>query len=166
MIDKYIALYGKRLYGLCVNLCGGQFDPDDLYQETWLKAFCKIHRYDESKPFEPWVTAICVNIYRDMLRKHKNSLFSDMFSTFEEKDRFLNSVPEKSHGSEEDRESVLSAVDRLPEKLRTTVILFYFNDLSEKQTAEALNIPQGTVKSRLSKAKKLLKEELKHEFAF
>ena len=75
VFDRYIALYGKRLYGLCVNLCGGAFDPDDLYQETWLKALGKIHRYDESKPFEPWITAICVNIYRDMLRKHKNNLF-------------------------------------------------------------------------------------------
>ena len=89
-----------------------------------------------------------------------------MFKTFEEKDRFLNSVAEASRDGDEDRESVLSAVDRLPPKLRTTVILFYFNDLSEKQTAEALNIPQGTVKSRLNKAKKLLREELKHEFAF
>lgn len=166
MFDRYIALYGKRLYGLCVNLCGVAFDPDDLYQETWLKALGKIHRYDESKPFEPWITAICVNIYRDMLRKHKNNLFPDVFKTFEEKDRFLNSVAEASRDGDEDRESVLSAVDRLPPKLRTTVILFYFNDLSEKQTAEALNIPQGTVKSRLNKAKKLLREELKHEFAF
>ncbi|MFQ9799770.1 MAG: RNA polymerase sigma factor [Clostridia bacterium] len=55
---------------------------------------------------------------------------------------------------------VREAVDRLPEKLRTTVILYYFHGFSEKETAMALHIPPGTVKSRLHKAKRVLKEEL------
>ena len=56
------------------------------------------------------------------------------------------------------------AINRLPEKLRVTIILFYFKDMDLKSTADLLSIPAGTVKSRLNKAKKLLKEALKHEY--
>ena len=71
MINEYISLYGKRLYGLCVKLCGNTVDADDLYQETWLKAYQKLLQYDTARSFEGWITGICVNTYRDLLRKQK-----------------------------------------------------------------------------------------------
>ena len=58
---------------------------------------------------------------------------------------------------------IQEAVDKLPEKLRMTVILYYFQELDQVQTAKVLKIPVGTVKSRLSKAKKLLKEMMQDE---
>ena len=56
-----------------------------------------------------------------------------------------------------------AAIDRLPEKLRMTVILFYFRDMDITRTAAVLKVPEGTVKSRLNKARKLLKEVLTSE---
>ncbi len=156
-MDEYIAVYGKRLYGLCVTLCSSRYDADDLYQETWLRACGKIHTYDKSMPFEPWITRICVNIFRDVLRRRKREKIYDDFENSEAKDRLFENIPDRQTY---DTRHIRDAVDRLPEKLRTAVILFYFHDMSEKQTAEALGIPQGTVKSRLNKAKKLLREEL------
>lgn len=160
MIDQYIRQYGKRLYGLCLTLCANSFDADDLYQDTWLKVVKNISQYDESREFEPWLTRICVNTYRNKLRRITKSPFFDAFSSEEEKAAIMGNIAAPEI---EDYSQLHEAVDRLPEKLRVTVILFYFQDMDVGQTAHALNIPPGTVKSRLSKARKLLKEVLTDE---
>ena len=162
MINYYIEQYGKRLYGLCMTLCASVPDADDLYQETWLKAMKKLDSYNTDKPFEPWITRIAVNTYKDMARRKKRSPVFDSFATTEEKDIIMMNVAV----SDEERKNneIREAVDSLDEKLRMTVILFYFNDLGEKRTAEVLGIPVGTVKSRLNKAKKILKEVLRDEY--
>lgn len=157
MINQYISKYGKRLYGLCITLCADSFDADDLYQETWLKVLKKTEQYDPSKPFEAWLTRICVNTYRDLLRRKKKNPVYDNFASTEEKTAVLENVCEKDT---KDYSDLHRAINTLPEKLRLTVILYYFHDLNQNQTAVALGVPQGTIKSRLSKAKKLIREEL------
>ena len=160
MIDQYIRQYGKRLYGFCLTLCADGFDADDLYQETWLRVCQRIGSYDPSRPFEPWVTGICVNLYRDLLRRRKRSPVFDGFSTAEEKSSVMEAVAAES---DPDYFPLREAIGRLPEKLRVAVILFYFHDLDEKRTAEALRVPPGTVKSRLHQAREKLRKELADE---
>lgn len=153
MIDEYIGQYGKRLYGLCMSLTKAKDDADDLYQETWLKVCLKISQYDEKRPFEAWLTGICVNTYRDLLRKRKKA---------PQTQEAAENLPCLKENTEEAL-ALRQAIDTLPQKMRITVILHYFHDLDEKKTAAALGIPTGTVKSRLNKAKKLLKEALENE---
>jgi len=160
MIDHYIEKHGRRLYGLCRTLCTNPSDADDIYQETWLKACAKIDQYDTANEFEPWITRICVNTYRDQLRKKARSLIFDGFKSQEAKDSVMENVSEAEN---QDFSDIHGAVRRLPEKLKTTVILYYFQDLNIGETAKALRIPSGTVKSRLSKAKKMLKEMMSDE---
>lgn len=152
MIDAYIEKYGRRLYGLCRSLIGN--DADDLYQETWLRAYMKLHTYDEGRPFEAWITGICVNAYRDELRRRRRRGEYEVTVDAE----VLSSMPDDSDGFR--AAEVRGAVDRLPQKLREAVILYYYNGLDEKATAQALHIPVGTVKSRLSAARNKLKGEL------
>lgn len=148
-MDQYIRQYGRRLYGLCRSLCRNVQDADDLYQDTWLKALDKLDSYDPGLPFEPWITRICVNTYRNVLRRLARSPVRPM----EEGEDFP--APDSP-----DYAPLYEAVHGLPEKLRVTVVLYYFRDMDTAGTAEVLGIPQGTVKSRLSKARKLLKEVL------
>ena len=159
MLDPYIQQYGRRLYGLCRTLCANSFDADDLYQETWLKAFRHFSQYDPARPFEPWLTQICVNTYRSVLRRAFRSPILP-FRTTQEQDEALQSVPAPEAA---DYSDLHRAVDALPEKLRLTVILFYFRDMDITYTAAVLGIPPGTVKSRLNKARNKLKEVLEHE---
>lgn len=159
MIDQYIRQYGKRLYGLCLSLCADQFEADDLYQDTWLRVMKNISQYDSNRDFEPWLTKICVNTYRNALRRIARSPLLN-FKTNEEKDATLCAVPAAENP---DYSSLYEAIERLPEKYRLVVILFYFEDMDVAATANAMGIPEGTVKSRLSKARKLLKEVLEHE---
>lgn len=159
MIDRYIQQYGRRLYGLCRSLCSDPFDADDLYQETWLRVVRHISQYDPDREFEPWLTRICVNTYRSTLRRLARSPLLD-FSNGEDKDLLLASVPAPE---EADYSPLYEAVDKLPEKLRLAVVLFYFQGEDMVSTARILNIPVGTAKSRLNKARKLLKEVLADE---
>ncbi len=159
MIDQYIRQYGKRLYGLCLSLCANTFEADDLYQDTWLKVLKNFSQFDSSKEFEPWLTQICVNTYRNALRRIKRSPFLN-FQTNEEKDACLSAVPATEI---EDYSELHAAIQKLPEKLRMCVILFYFEGMDIAATASALGIPEGTVKSRLSKARQKLKEVLGSE---
>ncbi len=160
MMDGYIRLHGRRLYGLCLTLCASRFDADDLYQETWLRAMTGLAKYDASREFEPWLTRICVNLYRSRLRRLARSPVYDDFASGDEKDAAICGAAWDEPGEYAD---VRAAVDRLPEKLRVTVILFYFRDMDIASTAEALNIPSGTVKSRLDRARRMLGKELGDE---
>lgn len=160
MINQYIHDYGKRLYGLCMALCANSYEAEDLYQETWLKAVKYIDRFDKTKDFEPWLTKICVNTYRSALRRVARSPVFNTFATTEEKESLLNSVPAAEHA---DYSNLYAAIDRLPEKLRVTMILFYFKDMEITTVSDVLGIPPGTVKSRLNKARNKLKEVLTDE---
>lgn len=160
LIDQYIQQYGKRLYGLCLSLCANTFDADDLYQETWLKVVKNISQYDPAKGFEPWLTKICVNTYRNVLRRLARSPLLD-FKTNAEKDALLCAIPDMTE--DPDHRSLYEAIERLPEKYRMAVLLFYFQDMDIAATAQVMGIPEGTVKSRLSRARKLLKEVLTGE---
>ena len=160
MINQYIRDYGKRLYGLCTFLCANSYEAEDLYQETWLKVVKNFEKYDPSKEFEPWLTTICVNTYRNTLRRILKSPVFNTFTTTEEKEEVINSVPAPE---KKDYSDLYAAIDNLPEKLRLTVLLFYFRDMDIDKTATVLGIPPGTVKSRLNKARKLLKEVLTDE---
>lgn len=160
-MEEKIKVYGPRLFGLCMTLCKNQNDAWDLYQETWLRALEKQSQYMPSRSYEGWLTTICVNRYRDYLRRQKIAPFFDMFSSSEEKDMFINQIPAVE---DEDFREVREAVDRLPHKFREAVILFYFEDKDIKRTAEIMEIPVGTAKTRLMKARKLLKEVLQDEW--
>ena len=162
-MDTYIRQYGKRLYGLCRTLCASPQDAEDLYQETWLKALAHLEQYDPAREFEPWLTRICVNTYRSTLRRLVRSPVWNRFSSNEEKDAALASAPAEAEMGEETYADLHQAIDRLPDKLRTAVILFYFRDMDVASAAQVLGIPPGTLKSRLNHARKRLKEALEHE---
>lgn len=158
-MDEYIRRYGKRLYGLCRTLCRNTGEADDLYQDTWLRALQHFSQYDPSQPFEPWLTQICVNLYRNALRRLTRSPFLQ-FSTQQAQDDFFSTVPAPEG---EDYSDLHRAIDALPDKLRLTVVLFYFQDMQVSAVAQTLGVPEGTVKSRLNKARQRLKEALTHE---
>lgn len=156
MFDDYIEMHGQRLFGLCMHLCRERWDAQDLYQETWLKAYQAQQNYDSSRDFGVWLTRICVNLYRDKLRRKK--LLS--FLPFSPQEEEQSPVHQLAAPEPEDYSDLHSAVAALPDKYRVVIVLYYFLGCDIAQTAAVLQVPSGTVKSRLSKARALLERSL------
>ncbi|MGN0452498.1 MAG: RNA polymerase sigma factor [Ruminococcus sp.] len=157
-IYEYIEAYGKELSRLCVSLCSGRQDAEDLYQITWEKVIKGIKGYDSTKPFDKWLWSVCVNAHRDMM---KNSFRRRVlaFDKSEELEKLLSSIPDKSKDMDE-YIALHNAINRLPLPKRQVIALYYFKDLSTAELSEILGIPEGTVKSRLKAARDQIRKEL------
>lgn len=159
MFETYIQQYGPRLYALCLRLCANRWDAQDLYQESWLRAYRCFYRYDRGREFSLWLTQICVNLYRDSLRRKKLARFLHL-PTGEEQEHLWESLPSPEP---EDFSDLHAAIQALPAPYRMVILLYYFHDQNITQAAQALGLPEGTVKSRLHKARQLLKGALQDE---
>lgn len=153
--QEWVDTYGTRLFGLCMHLCRQRDAAEELYQETWVRVLMKRDSFRDGEPFEPWLTRICVNLYRDSLRRQRLRRFLPLSG--------LETTAVFPQISSDERLSLLDAVGRLPDKLRIAVILVYMQGYTESQAAGILGISVNGVKSRLLRARKLLKEALVDE---
>jgi len=139
------------LYRLAKSIVKNEHEVEDAISETILKAFENLRRLNSPNSFKPWIMRILVNECYNILRKKKRiDLQEDM--------ERLNLTYEDKNQNE-----LLWIIDKLDEDLKTILILFYYEDMSLKEISEVLNISQGTVKSRLSRAKAKLKDILENQ---
>lgn len=155
-----------QLYRLCLYLEKDKERADDLFQDTWVKVLEKLHTYDASRAFYPWLTQIAVNTYRDKLRRFKLELKRRCYEESQ-----LEKLGDKEESIEntfihkEELERILEGIKALPDKYKLPLLLVFNEKLSYKEAGEILGIPERLVKSRIydgrQKLKKLLgKEEL------
>ena len=157
--DKYISAHGKNLTRLCLKLCRERGEAEDLYQETWCRVAEKIRFYDEAKPFEPWLFTVCLNIFKNACNKAKKRPLA-FFESDREMERALNNAAAPQPFFNEEHDLLHQIVGELEEKHRAAVALHYFGDYSLEQIANILGIPRGTVKSRLHKAREIIRRRL------
>ncbi len=161
-INNYIQQYNADLTRLCVSLCGNIHESEDLLQDTWLKALKHYSKYDSSKPFDKWLYSICVNTYKNM----RNSAFfkkRKCFKNDEEERIFFNSIADITENNFDDYVELHKAICLLSKKHRITVVLYYFKDYTITEISQIMNVPAGTVKSRLSAARSEIKRRLTNE---
>ena len=159
--ERYVAEYSPDLTRFCMKLCASRHDAEDLFQDTWARAFDRFDQYLPENSFKSWLFAICANTFKNA-KKNKYNSSKAVFATEEEKERFIRSIPAR----EQDIDAYLdlhTALHALPKKHRVVIVLYYFREFSQSEIAAMLQIPEGTVKSRLNTAKKLLKRRLSHE---
>lgn len=133
------------LYRLSKSILKNDADAEDAISETILKAYKNIHKLNKASSFKPWIMKILVNECYSIINKHKRIDLQEDLSSYE-------STYEDKHDN-----SLMYYVNKLEDEFKTVVILFYYEDISIKDISKILNIPQGTVKSRLSRAKSKLK---------
>ena len=136
---------------------------EDIEQEVYIKTYKNLEKYKEQNKFSQWICTITANLCRDYLKSTKFKLFSNT----DHDDELLNNIkytktPEKEYSLKEQQRITLKAINNLPNKLKETIILYEFEDYSYEQISKKLKIPEGTVKSRLNTARKILKEELSY----
>lgn len=167
--EQKVREYGERLSRFAFHLTGSVEKSEDLVQEAFLRAFQYRRSYDRARSFENWIYAILLNVYRQQQKKEK----------------FLRLVlPWKSSDGENDEEKpwdflewegdgpeewvlkkqvfrdLYAAIEKLPLKMKEVMVLCDVMGHSYEETSEILGCPVGTVRSRLHRARKRVKEML------
>ena len=149
-----IAAHHAPLYRYAYRLTGMAADSEDLTQQAFLIAQQKLHQLREADRAAGWLFAILRSCYLKWRRKKV-----PMTSTLADLD--MGDVPQPATELQAvDAEELQHILGELPEDLRLILLMFYFEELSYKQIADELEIPIGTVMSRLSRAKQKLRERL------
>ncbi len=151
-----------RLYPLCLKMAGNSYDAEDCLQNALVRILEKIDSFTGKSSFYTWAYRICLNICYDYFRhkkRKKEDLWDDRQAEYPvhqaDRDQAADLLEQKE-AVKQIREALLS----LPERYRETLILFELGDFGIKEIAGLQNIPQGTVKSRLSRGRVLLAELL------
>ena len=147
--EHYAALYR---YGY--RLSGTQADADDLTQETFCKAQAQLAQLRDPDRAKPWLFSILRNAYLQRLRSERVHSPVSLDAIGDLADEPPDPLPDIAP------EQLQRALNELPEGFRTPVILFYFDDMSYRDIAEHLDLPIGTVMSRLARAKAHLRTRL------
>lgn len=165
--DKLIVKYRERLFGVVYNLTANREDAADLTQDSFIKAFQSINRFQGSCSFFTWLYKIAVNTTLSHLRKNKMRSFFSLEKLSEEGSttEIIEKLTDKN-GADRDaylrelQEKLNEALQKLSIPHRTVITLFEIDGLSHGEIAEIMGCSEGTVRSRLHYAKQVLQGEL------
>ncbi len=159
MIDKenfcdQIRLHENAMYYLAFSIVKNDFDAAEVISESIFRAYKNLESLKNTDAFKPWILKIIHNTAVEYIRKNAKTvlLYENETHTATIENNLVNSI------------SLKSAIETLKEPYSTVIILFYYEDLSISQIAKITNSTAVTVKQRLSRARKQLKEILKEDF--
>ena len=157
---RLVETYQTPVFNLCYRMLGEPEAAEDAAQETFLRAFQHLHRYDRKRPFPTWLLSIAAHYCIDRLRRRKFAMFSmdeedDEGNTFELPDPD-SPDPEGESIKSETRDRIHAMLKDLDNTDRAAIIMRYWYDFSEVEIAESLRLTVSAVKSRLHRARKEL----------
>jgi RNA polymerase sigma-70 factor (ECF subfamily) len=157
---RLVETYQTPVFNLCYRMLGEPEAAEDAAQETFLRAFQHLHRYDRKRPFPTWLLSIAAHYCIDRLRRRKFAMFSmdeedDEGNTFELPDPD-SPDPEGESIKSETRDRIHAMLKDLDDTDRAAIIMRYWYDFSEVEIAESLRLTVSAVKSRLHRARKEL----------
>lgn len=151
--EAFLALIDQNrlsIYRVARGILKNEEDIKDAIQNTLIKAFQNIHTLKKDEYFKTWLIRILINECNEIFRKNKKNILLD---------ENIGGLKEQYIDDYKNMDLVRS-INLLNEELRILITLFYFEDISVHDISKILNIPQGTVKSRLSRARSKLREIL------
>jgi RNA polymerase sigma-70 factor (ECF subfamily) len=163
-IEALIQRYQNYVFRLCYLVMRNEQDAEDMTQETFIRAFRALPRFEirEGVSFEAWLYRIAVNCCRSRMRRKWYQVLPwpepapQLITELDEQ-------PDRLLVQSERRGEILEAIDSLGEKHRLVVILRYYAGLSNEEIAQTLDIPSGTVRSRLHTARQRLRTLLSEQ---
>ena len=171
LFEELVQRYERSLFTYLCRYIGNAEDAEEVFQSAFMKVHLKIELFEEGRKFQPWLYRIATNIAIDRIRRRQrmpkiSSEFgfdSDHENTFDLTQLLIGDepLPFDCADTKEQMECLHRAIAELPEQLRSVLNVVYFQGLGYRDAAEILNIPFGTVKTRLSNAFKKLNSALK-----
>ena len=153
-LDRLVKDHYQTLYRFAFRLCGRSGEAEDLTQETFCQAQLKLHQLRDAAAARGWLFSILRNAYLHRLRSVKGIRLVSLDEIGEVPERTDFDLPEV------DAVQLQQALDQLPEAFRTPLVLYFFEDFSYREIAEQMEVPVGTVMSRLARAKEHLRNRL------
>lgn len=164
LFEILLRRYNQRLFRVIRSYLQSEDDVRDIMQDAYVKAYLKLHQFNNDASFSTWLIRIAINEALQLIRKRKRQLTNygkteSLENVFQLPD--TNQMnPEKQTIKSETRTLLEQAVDHLPEKYRVVFMLHQVEGLSNPEIAACLKLTDSNVKVRLHRAKNLLKEEL------
>jgi RNA polymerase sigma-70 factor (ECF subfamily) len=162
--DCVVAQFQRPLAQYLYRFVFRQDTALDLTQETFVKAFQNLHRYDNARPFSTWLFSIASNLAKDHLRKHSRRHEVPCDEAAEDERELCFRRPDRQLEAAELGHAIEEAIAALPLLYREPLLLRHTAGLSVEQTAELLGITPGVVKIRLFRARTRLQESLGKEW--
>lgn len=163
--DEVVDRYHRRIYHYVRRMVKEDTAAEDLAQDTFVKAFLNISKFRQQCSLQTWLFSIATNVVRDHIRKCSRRLsFSSLWSSSNQSDEDQQiDIPDSSNTPElqillsEQSDVINHLIDALPEKMRQVLILCDLEELTQVEVANVLDVPSGTVKSRLFHARAKLR---------
>ncbi|WP_022851861.1 RNA polymerase sigma factor [Limisalsivibrio acetivorans] len=160
--ELLIRKHQSKLFATAFNMVKNRELAEDIVQESFMRGFQKLDTLKNHAQFYPWLKRIALNLALNHFEKEKRVL--DVENDEDDTNFFENiaggETPEEFSLKEEMRRYVRQFVEALPDRLRVVVLLREVEDMSYEEISEMLNIPLGTVRSRLFNARAIIKERL------
>jgi RNA polymerase sigma-70 factor (ECF subfamily) len=161
--DELVDRYQQELFHFLIRFAGSRAAAEDLFQESFLQVHISASTFDSSKRFKPWLFTIAANKARDYLRRNQRRQAmplsaplpgkgGDDGQTFVDLLQADLELPAEVLNREETRQEVQNIMQRLTDAQREILVLAYFHQFAYRDIAQVLEIPLGTVKSRLHAA--------------
>ena len=154
--ESLVREYQQVIYAFCRRLTGAHQSADDLAQETFIKAYFALSRFDPRWPFFPWLRKIALNTSLNYLksRSRERPLETKGWGEGRGLDPpAVDDQPQVRLEKAEFEERFLKAVDTLPDEQKSVFVLRFYENLSYDEISKTLDLPSGTVMSRLNRAR-------------
>jgi RNA polymerase sigma factor (sigma-70 family) len=158
--ETIVRTYQGLAFRTAYLLCGSAADAEEAAQDGFVKAYRALGRFRRGAPLRPWLLRIVANEARNRRRSAGRREALALRAATQDRPGDAVPSPEAALVSAEERTRLLAAVNELSEEHRLAIACRYFLELSEEETAAALGVRRGTVKSRLSRALERLRERL------
>ncbi|GAA0500519.1 RNA polymerase sigma factor SigW [Salinibacillus aidingensis] len=165
--EDIVNFYQNKVIQICYRMLGNLHEAEDIAQEAFVRAYTNIHSFDEKRKFSTWLYRIATNLSIDRIRKKKPDYYLDaevkgtegltMYSQLS----MDEPLPEEKVESMELNDYIQKQILSLPEKYRSVISLRYVDDLSLQEISEALEMPMGTVKTRIHRGREALRKKLR-----
>jgi RNA polymerase sigma-70 factor, ECF subfamily len=154
---QLVELHQRHVFNLCFRMLGNAEDAEDAAQETFLRAYKSMRRYDNSRSFSTWLLSIAAHYCIDQMRRNRTPLVSV-------EDMTVPDLPDPGPGLEtglsrrEEQQRIRALLDTLEPVDRAAVIMYYWYDFSYEEICQALSLSLSAVKSRLHRARRAMAE--------
>ncbi len=164
--ERLMKLYSRKIYTFVYRMVRDEEIASELVQDFFIKIYTVLNKYNYTYKFSTWAYRICYNLVIDHVRKNQVNIDSldDEYVTQKallESDNYVDDRGFETLEQSEVRKVVWDSVDRIPMKFKELILLRYLEGLKYEEIAEITDLPVGTIKNRIFKAKELLREEMK-----